>query len=193
MGKFSLEKGRRNEVTRGKRIFGLLLICISVLGIAGWEQWGKGQFLYDEVLVLRENVKKGTIITESMLDVKPMDMDEPCFAFSEKEKVIGMQAAGFIHKGVPLFPAYFGEPDLMPDASKNRYGMCLPTEWIASRPGALSRGDKVFLFFGKQMVTVADVAEVTKDGEVEIIVGKEQASAICQVTVDGGKLALVYQ
>ena len=43
------------------------------------------------------------------------------------------------------------------------------------------------------MVTEADVAEVTKDGAVEIIVKKDQAAAICQVTADGGKLALLYQ
>lgn len=180
-------------MTRGKRIFGLFLICVSILGIVSWEHWGKERFLYDEVLVLRENVKKGTIITEDMLDVKNMDMDEPCLAFSEKEKIIGMQTTAFVHKGVPLFSAYFGVPDLVPEKKKNRYGMCLPTEWIASKPAALSRGDRVFLFFGNRLVTEADVAEVTKDGNVEIIVGKKQAAAICQVTADGGRLALVYQ
>lgn len=186
-------KERRNVVIRGKRVFGLILICISILGIVGWEQWGKDYFLYDEVLVLRENVKKGTMITEEMLDVKTMEMDEPCLVFSEKEKVIGMQAAAFLHKGVPLFAEYFQHPDLTPDETRNRYGMCLPTEWIASMPTALSRGDKVFLFFGKRLVTEADVTEVTKEGAVEIIVGKEQAAEICQVTEDGGKLALIYQ
>ncbi|MBR3756217.1 MAG: hypothetical protein IKK48_03815 [Firmicutes bacterium] len=180
-------------MTRGKRILGLLLICLSIFGIVGWEQWGKEQFLYDEVLVLRENVKKGTVITEAMVDVKAMDIDEPCLEFSEKEKIIGLQAGGFVHKGAPLFVEYFQEPYLAPDKIKNRYGMCLPTEWIASKPSALSRGDKVFLFFGERLVTSADVAEVTRDGAVEIIIGKEQAADICQVTVDGGKLALVYQ
>ncbi len=180
-------------MTGGKRIFGLLLICISVLGLVGWEQWGKERFLYDEVLVLRENVKKGTVITEEMLDVKPMDFDEPCLEFSERKKIIGMQAASFIHKGTPLFAACFQEPDLVPDATKNRYGMSLPMEWIASKPTTLSRGDKVFLFFGKRLVTEVDVVEVTKEDSVEIIVGKEQAAAICQVTEAGGKLVLVYQ
>ena len=180
-------------MTRGKRILGLLLICFSILGIAGWEQWGKDRFFYDEVLVLRENVRQGTIITSDMLDVKSMDIDEPCFQFSEKEKIIGMQAAAFVHKGVPLFSAYFREPDLEPDPFKKRYGMSLPPEWITSRPSALSRGDKVFLFFGRRMVTEANVAEVTKDGAVEIIVGKEQAAAICQITAEGGRLALLYQ
>ena len=180
-------------MTRGKRIFGLLLICISVLGIIGWENWGKDQFLYDEVLVLRENAEKGTIITEDMVDVRTMEEDEPCLAFSEKEKIIGMQAAAFIHKGVPLFAEYFQQPGLAPDETKNLYGMCLPAEWIASRPGALSRGDRVLLFFGKELITEADVAEVTKDGAVEIIVAKKQAAAICQVTETGGKLALIYQ
>lgn len=178
---------------RGKRVLGLVLICISILGIVGWEQWGKERFLYDEVLVLRENVKKGTMITDEMLDVKTMEMDESCLEFSEKEKVIGMQAAAFVHKGVPLFPEYFRHPDLTPDETRNRYGMCLPTEWIASRPAALSRGDKVLLFFGRRLITHADVTEVTEDGAVEIIVGKEQAADICQVTADGGKLALLCQ
>jgi hypothetical protein len=41
------------------------------------------------------------------------------------------------------------------------------------------------------LITEAAVSEVTKNGDVEIIVGKEQAAAICQVTADGGELALV--
>ncbi|MBR3785207.1 MAG: hypothetical protein IKJ77_02230 [Firmicutes bacterium] len=177
----------------GKRVFGLFLICISIAGFVFWEQWGKERILYDEILVLRQNVEKGTIITEDMLDVRKLDFDEPCLSFAEGKELVGMQAAAFIHKGSPLFAAYFQEPDLSPDESKNRYGMCLPTDWITSRPTALSRGDKVFLFFGKRMVTEADVVEVTKDGAVEIIVGKTQAADICQVTEAGGRLALVYQ
>ena len=175
----------------GKRIVGLLLICISIAGIIGWEHWGKELFLYDQVLVLRENVPKGTIITEEMLDVEVMEFDEPCFEFSERKQIIGMQAAGFIHKGTPLFATNFQEPDLEPNSEKNRYEMCLPVEWIASKPSTLSRGDEVFLFFGKRLLTEADVAEVTKDGAVEIIVGKAEAASICQVMVDGGRLALV--
>ena len=180
-------------MTKRKQIFGLLLICISILGIVGWESWGKERFLYDEVLVLRENVEKGTVITETMVDAKIMEKDEPCLSFSEKETIIGKQAGGFIHKGVPLFTANFEEPGLVPDQTKNLYGMCLPSAWIASKPAALSRGDKVFLFFGKKLVTEADVVEVSKDGSVEIIVGKEEAAAICQVTESGGHLALIYQ
>ena len=176
---------------RRKQILGLFLLAVSILGLAGWEQWGKERLLYDQVLVLRENVNRGTVITENMLDVRSMEMDEPCLQFSEKEKVIGMEAAAFVHKGVPLFSAYFRDPDLTADQTKNRYGMCLPTDWIASKPTTLSRGDKVFLFFGKQLITKAAVSDVTKNGEVEIIVGKEQAASICQVTIDGGKLALV--
>lgn len=178
---------------RRKQFWGILLICVSILGMTIWEHWGKERFLYDEILVLKENVQKGTIITEKMLGSKTMDLDEPCLKASEKEKILGLQTAVFVHKGVPLFSDYFGEPDLMPDESKNRYGMCLPTEWIASRPTTLSKGDKVFLFCGKELVTQADVSQVTKDGAVEIIVGKEQAAAICQVTADGGHLALLYQ
>lgn len=178
---------------KGKRFFGLLLICISVIGIVGWEQWGKERFLYDEVLVLRENVEKGTVITEKMVDVKTMEKNEPCLELSEKEKIIGMQTAAFVHKGVPLFPEYFQEPGLAPDETKNLYGMCLPREWIASKPAALSRGDKVLLFWGNRLVTDADVVDVTKDGDVEIIVEKEQAADICQVTADGEQLALIYQ
>lgn len=186
-------KERRYEVTGRKRILGLLLIGISVMGMIGWENWGKEKILYDEVLVLRENVKKGTVITEDMVDAKTMEMDEPCLKFSEKEKIIGMQTTAYVHKGVPLFSAHFGVPDLIPDETKNRYGMSIPADWIASKPEALSRGDKVFLFFGKSLVTEADVTAVTKNGDVEIIVSKDQAASICQVTADGGRLALIYQ
>ena len=180
-------------MTGRKRILGLFLIGISVIGMIGWENWGKEKFLYDEVLVLRESVKQGTIITEDMVDAKTMEMDEPCLKFSEKEKIIGMQTTAYVHKGVPLFTPYFGESDLMPDETRERYGMAIPTDWIASKPEALSRGDKVFLFFGKRMITSADVSAIGKDGCVEIIVERQQAADICQVTEAGGRLTLIYQ
>ena len=149
--------------------------------------------MYEEVLVFRENVEKGTIIEASMLATKKINIDEDYIAPDKKNEIVGMQADGFIQKGVPVFSEYFQNPNLTPDEQAGRYGFALSAEWIASKPETLSRGDKVFLFFGKKLVTEADVVEVSKDGSVEIIVGKEEAAAICQVTESGGHLALIYQ
>lgn len=175
-----------------KRVMGIFLILLSMMGLMVWERWGKNALLYDDVLVLRDNIEKGTIVTEKMLTAKKLNIDEDYLAYDQREEIIGLQAAGFVHEGVPLFAAYFQEPNLSPDETRGTYVLALPQECILTKPETLSRGDKVFFFFGKHFVTAADVAMAEEKG-VEVIVSKSQAEAISEILNQGEKLVLVYQ
>lgn len=132
---------------RGKQIIGMLLILVSIGALVTWEKWGKNRFLYDEVLVLNQNVEKGTVITEAMLEKKHMDVSErDCIKAEELQTAIGREAAFFIHKNVPLFSAYFLPEGLTPDESRGRYILSIPSHWLAAAPRVPVKGRQgVFL------------------------------------------------
>ena len=176
-----------------KRVMGMFLIVLSLLGLMVWEKWGKNEFLYDDVLVLRDNIQQGTIINESMLTARQMNIDEDYLTYEERKEIIGKQAVAFVHQGVPLFEEYFTEPNLSPDESRGAYVLALPQDWILSKPETLSKGDKVFFFYGKRLVTAAFVAEPNVESSVEVIVDQKQAAALSEIANEGGKLVLVYQ
>lgn len=175
-----------------KRVIGILLIVISLMGMMAWERWGKSEFLYDEVLVLRKNVEKGTIITEKMLTAKKLNIDEDYLAYEDRKEIVGKQAAAFVHQGVPLFEEYFEEPKLSADEKRGTFVLALTQECILAKPETLSRGDKVFFFFGKDFVTAAYVSVTDEDG-VEVIVDRKQAASLSEIINEGGKLVLAYQ
>ena len=60
---FLKENRKEQRLDKGKRFIGILLILVSVGALFTWEKWGKNRFLYDEVLILRQSVEKGTVIT----------------------------------------------------------------------------------------------------------------------------------
>ena len=61
---------------RGKKIIGIVLIAASISALIAWEKWGKTQLLYDEVLVCRENISRGTVMREDMFETVKMDVRE---------------------------------------------------------------------------------------------------------------------
>ena len=178
---------------RSKRVIGLFLIIISLIGLAAWEKWGKNEFFYDDAVVLRDDVERGTVITASMVTARKMNLDEDYLTYEEKEKIIGKQASGFVRRGVPLFEEYFVESNLSPDQRTGSFALALPEEWILAKPETLSRGDKVFFFYGKSCVTSAYVSLVSKEGTVEVIVTREQAADLSSIVAAGGKFMLIYQ
>ncbi len=178
---------------RSKRVIGLFLIIVSLIGLAAWEKWGKNEFYYDDAVVLRDNVERGTVITASMLTAKKMNLDEDYLTYEERDKIIGRQASGFVRRGVPLFEEYFVEPNLSPDGRTGSFALALPEEWILAKPETLSRGDKVFFFHGESCITSAYVSLVSKVGTVEVIVTREQAADLSSIIATGGKFMLIYQ
>lgn len=180
-------------MNRSKQIIGILLIIISIIGLAVWEKWGKAQLLYDDVLVLRDNVAKGTVITASMMETRKMNITEDFITFEEKDEIIGKETAAFVHKGVPLFAEYFQEARLSPGEKRGDYVLAVPQEWILSKPETLSKGDKVFFFCGEEILTSAFVSSIGTEELIEVIVDQLQAEKISKVVTEGRKLVLAYQ
>ena len=93
---------------RGRRLFGVLLIALSVLLLISWERWGRSRFVYDDVLVLRENVQKGSVITERMLTTMRMEhAGREVLGPADRKWLIGKASSQFVHSRAPLYRPYF--------------------------------------------------------------------------------------
>ena len=171
---FLKENRKEQRLDKGKRFIGILLILVSVGALFTWEKWGKNRFLYDEVLILRQSVEKGTVITEGMLEKKNMDIsDDDCIKAKELQTVIGREAAFFIHK--------------------DGYVLGIPSDWLASLPESLSKGDRVYFYDGERFVTSALTSTVNLENRcVEVIVSRQQASELSALARDGEKLVIIY-
>ena len=179
---------------RGKRIIGILLILISVTALFSWEKWGKNRFFSDDVLVCRENVSKGEMIREDMLETVKMDINtEGWISPEEKDYVIGKEAAGFIHRQMPLFKEYFALSELTAGGSKGKFVMTVPQDWLVCLPVSISRGDNAYFFSGGSLVTKAPVTAVNVEyGSLDIIVTEKQAGRLSAAASAGEKLAVIY-
>lgn len=185
----------RSEVLdRGKRLVGVILMIVSIAALAAWEKWAKEKLLYDQVLVLRENVSRGTVLERDMFETVRMDVKESGWLSpKEAETLEGKEAVSFIHKGMPLFPEYFEQAELSAAAKDGRYVLSVPEDWLESLPASLGRGDRAYFFIGKRLLTSAPVAEVNQETRsIELIVTGEQAAALSEAASGRGKLVVAY-
>lgn len=178
----------------GRKIIGVLLVLVSIAALITWEKWGKNQFLYDELLVLAENTPKGTVITEEMLkEVRMETREDDAIKASEKGKIIGREAAFFLHKGVPLFSQYVEQKGLTAGSSADRYVMAIPEGWRISCPESIAKGDRVYIFVRGKFVTSALVKSASAEEKLlEIIVTDKQAETLSKIAVRGDGLVMVY-
>lgn len=174
----------------------IVLICVGML--FSWEKWGKYRFLYGEIIVLKENIEKGTIISKDMLEVRSWpDGDDKRLKIGQDEKIIGKVAAGRIHCEIPLYEDSFLENDMVADKSKNRYVLSIPKDWIESCSKILKVRDMAYFYYQGNFITrVMVIGEIDQDGQFDVLASHEQIidiSTIAQkkgrfiITLDGGE------
>lgn len=180
---------------RSRRIIGAVLILMSLVGLFSWERWGRDRFVYDEILVLEKDAQRGDKITGKMLKIlrvenAPGDAARP----GQKGKIIGKQAAQFIHGGQALFSEYFREDGTVSTAGSGRFVMKIPEAWIESMPDSLKRGDTARFEAAGVLTAKARVASVGEERrDLEVIVTESQAKALGRAAADGQKFVLSYQ
>lgn len=144
-------KSRRMQATLKKVLVVLLpaLGILSILGLSGlmwwWESVGRQSILYEEVLVLKQDVQRGELIKESMLDTvrfeKARLIDHPV---RDPKEIVGLEARQYIPKNSQLDVRYFESPELITD--KDRLNFKIPNDWIYSIPNSLRRKDRIALY-----------------------------------------------
>ena len=177
---------------RGRRLFGVLLIALSVLLLISWERGGRSRFGYEDVLVLRENVQKGSVITERMLTTMRMEhAGREVLGPADRKWLIGKASSQFVHSRAPLYRPYFEKNEYITGRDLDRYTLKIPENWVESSPFSLRRGDRAIFWSGGTRITSAPVAATDEQGKTfEVVVSREQTARLGRLAETGGKFVI---
>ena len=153
-----------------KRLIGLIIIGIALTSMTLWEFWGRENFSYQDVLVLKEDKEANSIIKKEDLVLKKMESPTGS-ALSEKDSewLIGMQTVQYVAKGVELHKEYFEQSQYTVGAESGKYIMSVPEEWLLSFPKTIRCGDKVSFYNGKVKILDAVVVHALDTSGQEVI------------------------
>lgn len=138
----SIYKSRGGRV-RLKGVMGIILIILAIAGIFLWENYGREQLMYTDVIVFKEEVPANKIVKESMLG--RMKVDSAALisdVVRSPEDIVGLQTLTTIPSGLQLTPKFFEREDLATGAGK--YILPVPEEWIYTLPQTIRRGDTLY-------------------------------------------------
>jgi hypothetical protein len=178
---------------KGKRILGMLLICLSVAALFSWEKWGRDRFIYEDICVLSKDVGRGVVITEEMLDTIRVERRSKDIMGPEDARwLTGRESGQFIKGGMPLFKEYFKAPGLAADESLDRHVLSIPATWIDSCPLTMTRGDRAYFYTGGSLITDLSVSKVSDDEGFEVVATRKQAEALGRIASSGRKFVITY-
>ncbi len=130
---------------KAKGILGILFILSAVAIIFYWENYGREELLYKNVMIAKENIYKNETLTEeNVMVAKVEDTFITEEVALENAQIIGKESKQFIPQNAIVDMRYVGEPELL--IHVNEYIMQLPNDWIEVYPDSLRRGDHIFLY-----------------------------------------------
>lgn len=138
-------KNKINSVSKSMlSIIGIMIIILMFAVTWYWETYGRVNFLYKMVIVLREDVKKGTVITENMITTEKLEqstlMNNP---IHDKGILVGKVAKHFVPGHTPLSSLYFDDANVVPP--KDTFIAKIPNDWLLSIPDSIRRKDKAVI------------------------------------------------
>jgi len=132
---------------RVKSILGILFILLSIAGLFFWEWKGRETILLEEVLVAREEIKKGTTVDSSMFIPKGIpktNMLEEALTPADTTLIQGKMASQLIAKNDQILVKYFRENEFYLDRDESIF--VIDPGWVFMRSSALRRGDLVDIY-----------------------------------------------
>lgn len=130
-----------------RSVLGLLLILLSIAGLFFWEWKGRETILLEEVLVAKEEIKKGIMVDSSMFILKGVpktNMLEEALIPGDMALIQGKMASQLIAKNDQILVKYFRENDFYLDRGESIF--VIDPGWVAMRSSALRRGDIVDIY-----------------------------------------------
>lgn len=110
-----------------------------------WETDGRNRYMYETVLVLREDVERGALIREEMLTSIRMDKHLMIVdSVIDPQSIIGREAKHYLPAGTQLHSRYFEHPGLV--TGEDTFIVKIPQEWLYSVPDTLRRKDQIVFF-----------------------------------------------
>lgn len=148
-----LQSSFRTKVRRYLNIIvpllGIAIILFMLSLVYFWETNGRELYFYKEVVVLNQDVTRGTIITEDMLTKEKYEVDKIIDnAIINAQELIDLEAKHFIPQYTQLHPLYFENKELV--TPQNTYFARIPKDWLYSIPNTLRRKDKILLYLTMQ-------------------------------------------
>jgi hypothetical protein len=199
---------------------GFFLITSTVIFILYWETIGREKYLYEDIIVLNENVECGEVISlENLKEIK-IEKDKIVSGIvKEKMEIVNFTAKHFIPAKIQLHPSFFKSPDILIDEDKFIFELL--SNNIYSIPDSIRRKDKIYIVpyntgrneVGKKPLLettavyvkdssnreVVDVGEgerengSSKVSNIEIIVDSEEFQILMENIAAGNKFVIIYR
>lgn len=153
-------------------VLGILLIVGAMGGLVYWEVDGREAVLMDPVLVAKEQIQQGTIITENLfrvLGVMEENRIEGALEPLDLSSIVGKVAAQTIMKNSQIVTAYFVEQTFFLDRGESIF--VIKPEWIVMRSSSLRRGDIIDIYGadGQSLFGSFRIAFVKDANELEVV------------------------
>ncbi len=135
------------------------------LSLFVWYEWlgGKEYINYQEVIVLKENVNRGQIISAAnmsrILVGKDAIIDD---GITSENEVIGLVAKHFIPGKEQLHSNFFESANV--HLEEGQYVAQIPAEWTLAMPNSMRRGDKIVIYsvnYDKELVQSLQGSQVS--------------------------------
>lgn len=153
-----------------RRIIGLAMITVTLAAIGIWEFWGRENISYRQVIVLREDTKAHTVISEDDIQTKKLESPSgEALTEADAEKLIGMETSQYVAADTELRREYFQTSQFAVGQDSGKALMSLPSDWLLSFPQTLRRGDKVNIYNGTVKLMEAVTAHVKDSGGQEVL------------------------
>jgi len=167
-----------NSLRKIRSMLGILLILLSIVGLFLWEWKGRETILMDEVIVAREEIKKGTKVNSSLFLTKGVpktNLLEGALTSADMELLQGKVTSQLIAKNDQIITAYFREDAFYLEQEESVF--VIDPNWIAMRSSALRRGDMVDIYGsnGVGLLGTFQIAFVKDASEREVRNAAEEA------------------
>jgi hypothetical protein len=128
------------KMQKFKPFIGIIIMLLTFAMVLGWENFGREELLYTNIIELKKDVEPGTIVTKEMLTVGRIEKGKISEqSIIKNEDVIGKIAKAVIPKGMQLDKRFFDTKDL--SVKKDEYVFRIPSSWIVAIPSSIRRGD----------------------------------------------------
>ena len=179
-----------------RRIIGLAMITVTLAAIGIWEFWGRENISYRQVIVLREDTKAHTVISEDDIQTKKLESPSgEALTEAGAENLIGMETSQYVAADTELRREYFQTSQFAVGQDSGKALMSLPSDWLLSFPQTLRRGDKVNIYNGTVKLMEAVTAHVKDSGGQEVLSQDSQrmeaSSALSHIEIIGSEEDLV--
>ena len=51
-------------------IIGILFIVAALSAMFAWEAWGRQKIIYDEILIVKDDIERNTVLKRDMIEIK---------------------------------------------------------------------------------------------------------------------------